>query len=131
MVSIKAYSCLCGKEILFSLFLFLLLWPGEVSIIKLLGDRDSGEIHSRACGDDICLVNTAERDTIDLEGAFVFEGLVSKPVSNSLMEDVLPVIKSRPEGSCFKKTTRLPLNLPASRIRTVPGVIEGLKRVGR
>jgi len=77
LVSIKAYSCLCGKEILFSLFLFLLLWPGEVSIIKLLGDRDSGEIHSRACGDDICLVNTAERDTIDLEGAFVFEFWVS------------------------------------------------------
>merc|ERR1719427_146658 len=34
-----------------------------------------------------------------------------------------PVTSSRPEASCFKKTTRLPLWAPASRISTVPGVM--------
>jgi hypothetical protein len=39
----------------------------------------------------------------------------------------LPVTRSNPDGSCFKNTTRLPLNLPARRISTVPGVMLALK----
>ena len=32
-----------------------------------------------------------------------------------------PVTNSRPESSCFRKTHRFPLNLPANKISTVPG----------
>jgi hypothetical protein len=39
----------------------------------------------------------------------------------------LPVTRSNPDGSCFKNTTLLPLNLPARRISTVPGVMLALK----
>ena len=35
----------------------------------------------------------------------------------------LPETNSNPEDKDFKKTTRLPRNLPASKINTVPGVI--------
>jgi len=34
-----------------------------------------------------------------------------------------PVTKRRPDLSCLKKTTLLPLNLPTKRIKTVPGVM--------
>jgi hypothetical protein len=39
----------------------------------------------------------------------------------------LPVTRSNPDGSCFRNTTLFPLNLPARRIRTVPGVMLALK----
>ena len=35
----------------------------------------------------------------------------------------LPVTSNNPDVNCFKKTTRLPLNRPANKISTVPGVI--------
>jgi len=38
-----------------------------------------------------------------------------------------PLTKSNPDGSCFRKTTLFPLNLPASMISTVPGVILALE----
>lgn len=38
-----------------------------------------------------------------------------------------PVTKSNPDDSCFRKTTLFPLNLPASMISTVPGVILALQ----
>merc|ERR1712198_310113 len=34
-----------------------------------------------------------------------------------------PVTRSRPEANCFKKTTRFPLWAPATKIKTVPGVM--------
>uniref|UniRef100_A0A915BND9 Uncharacterized protein n=1 Tax=Parascaris univalens TaxID=6257 RepID=A0A915BND9_PARUN len=37
----------------------------------------------------------------------------------------IPVMRSKPDFSnCFRKTTRLPLCLPARMINTVPGVID-------
>ena len=41
-----------------------------------------------------------------------------------------PVTNNNPLSSCFKKTTLFPLNLPANKIKTVPGVIEGRSLVG-
>lgn len=41
-----------------------------------------------------------------------------------------PVTSSRPEGSCFRNTTRLPLKRPASRMSTVPGVMLARSFVG-
>jgi hypothetical protein len=35
-----------------------------------------------------------------------------------------PETKIRPDSNAFKQTTRFPLNRPARRIRTVPGVID-------
>ena len=34
-----------------------------------------------------------------------------------------PVTRRRPEGSCFRKTTRRPRKRPDSRMSTVPGVM--------
>lgn len=42
-----------------------------------------------------------------------------------------PVTSSRPEGSCFRKMTRLPLKRPASRMSTVPGLMLERSRAGR
>ena len=41
-----------------------------------------------------------------------------------------PVTNNNPLASCFKKTTLFPLNLPANKIKTVPGVIEERSLVG-
>jgi len=41
-----------------------------------------------------------------------------------------PVTSSRPDGSCFRNTTRLPLKRPASRISTAPGRMDARSRVG-
>lgn len=35
-----------------------------------------------------------------------------------------PETKIKPDSNAFKQTTRFPLNRPARRIRTVPGVID-------
>lgn len=43
----------------------------------------------------------------------------------------LPVTRRSPDESCFKKTTLLPLNLPARMIKTVPGVILALKSTNK
>jgi len=40
-----------------------------------------------------------------------------------------PVTNNKPDSNCFKKTTLLPLNLPANTINIVPGVIEALNLV--
>jgi hypothetical protein len=40
-----------------------------------------------------------------------------------------PVTKSNPLSNCFKNTTRFPLNLPANKIKTVPGVMDALSFV--
>lgn len=40
-----------------------------------------------------------------------------------------PVTRSNPDGSCLRKTTRFPMNRPASMIRTVPGVMLALKHI--
>lgn len=40
-----------------------------------------------------------------------------------------PVTRSNPDGSCLRKTTRFPMNRPASMIRTVPGVMLALKQI--
>ncbi len=42
----------------------------------------------------------------------------------------LPETRSKPEARVFKATTRLPWNLPANKIKTVPGVMEALILVG-
>ena len=41
-----------------------------------------------------------------------------------------PVTSRRPDGSCLRKTTRLPLKRPARRMRTVPGVMDSLSLAG-
>ena len=38
----------------------------------------------------------------------------------------LPVTKRSPDWSCLRNTTRFPANAPARRIKTVPGVMDGL-----
>jgi hypothetical protein len=38
----------------------------------------------------------------------------------------IPVTRSKPEGSCLRNTTLFPINLPARRINTVPGVMVDL-----
>jgi hypothetical protein len=37
---------------------------------------------------------------------------------------LLPVTNSKPDFNCFRKITLFPLNLPATRIKTVPGVMD-------
>lgn len=39
----------------------------------------------------------------------------------------IPLTRSSPDVSCFRKTTLFPINLPANRINTVPGVILALQ----
>ena len=34
-----------------------------------------------------------------------------------------PVTSNKPDGNCFRNTTRFPLNRPVNRISTVPGVM--------
>ena len=51
---------------------------------------------------------------------------IQKKIQFALRFYSLPETRRRPEVKAFKKTTRFPLNLPASKIRTVPGVIDDL-----
>jgi antitoxin (DNA-binding transcriptional repressor) of toxin-antitoxin stability system len=48
-------------------------------------------------------------------------------VSQNRKERLLPVTRSRPDLSCLRNTTLFPMKRPASRISTVPGVIDDLQ----
>jgi hypothetical protein len=41
-----------------------------------------------------------------------------------------PVTSNNPLSNCFKKTTLFPLNRPASKIKTVPGLMDERRRAG-
>lgn len=48
------------------------------------------------------------------------------PSISIIISLISPDTSKRPDVNCFRNTTRFPLNLPANKINTVPGVIVDL-----
>ena len=109
------YHILLGEELLGLLGRSL-----EIGIIYSLRNLDRGNVDLGGGGNHIALINTAQRNLVDLVRSYIL----------ILFLNSLPETRRSPEGSCFRKTTRFPANRPARMIRTVPGVMVARSLVG-
>jgi len=64
--NLAAYLLLCLKKLALSLFRLLLLFPGKVLVIKLR-NINTRDVDLGGCSNDVGLVHTADRYSIDLE----------------------------------------------------------------
>ena len=63
------YLFLRLEDVSFSMFWFLQLGSPEVSVVHAVGYFNPGNTHFSLCGDDVNLINTAQRATVQVVGA--------------------------------------------------------------
>lgn len=113
-----AYFCLFGEEAFFVSLAKLGLGLLEVVVVHV--GVHSCQVHLGLGGDHIRLVDLKQSEVVRIT---LFKGTPLILCG--------PVTSNNPLFSCFKNTTLLPLNLPPSRINTVPGVMHFRSLVGR
>lgn len=72
MVKRRTNLLLGGKDISLGLLGALLANAAEIGIVDVVGHRDTRNVQLGARGDDVVLMHSAHRNTVDLVGSYIF-----------------------------------------------------------